>query len=178
MSPENTQKKLTPEEVNRRLVPSHLANVTTESLKEAVQKETEPEAEEEAAVDPTKDPRARNPYTFQFDWTDTRGKRWQGSFTTHYPTPRDLLQAGTMQARLTGSTPKDSLDALTDEIAFIVSRLSFCLDNRPDWFGDPLSMVDGVPLLQAVYGEVLSFEQFFRKHGTTTGPSPKKSGHK
>lgn len=172
------QERLTAEEVARRLTPTHLEKVSADDLKAQVERDMDGEAPEQAAVDPSKDPRAQNPYTFHFDWTDSRGKRWQGGFTTHYPTPRDLLQAGTMQARLTASTPKESLDALTDEIAFIMSRLAFCLDDRPTWFSDPLSIVDGVPLLQAVYGEVAAFEQFFRVHGSTEGASKKKPGVK
>lgn len=172
------QERLTAEEVTRRLTPSHLATVSAEDLKLQIEQNMEREAPEEKPSDPSKDPKAQNPYTFAFDWADSRGKHWKGKFTTHYPTPRDLLQAGTMQARLTASTPKESLDALTDEIAFIVSRLAFCLDERPTWFQDPLSIIDGVPLLQAIYGEVMAFEQFFRLHGTTESPSKKKPGIK
>jgi hypothetical protein len=176
MSPEKAE-RLTANDVAKRLVPSHLEEVSTEDMKAAVEKEVAP-VEAAAPVDPANDPRAKNPYGFQFDWTDSRGKRWQGHFVTHYPTPRDLLQAGVMQTRLTGSVPKESLDALTDEIAFIVSRLSFCLDERPEWFTDPLSLIDGVPLLQAIFTEVMAFESFFREHGTVTSPSKKKPGNK
>jgi hypothetical protein len=170
------QEKLTAAEITKRMIPTHLESVSADDLRAEVEKGMEGELPAEVAQED--DPRGRNPFTFKFDWTDTRGKKWVGTFTTHYPTPRDLLQAGTMQARLTGSAPKDSLDALTDEIAFIVARLSFCLDTRPDWFADPLSMVDGVPIMQAVYSEVLSFETFFRQHGTVTPSSKAKPGNK
>jgi len=148
-----TEKKLTAEEIAKRLTPTHLDGVTTESIKEDVEKASEAPTPEEKAKDPSKDPRARNPYVFPFSWTDSRGKKWEGNFTTHYPTPLDLLRAGTMQSRLLGGAPKESLDALTDEIAFIVSRLSFSLDDRPD------------------------FEQFFRQYGTITPSSQKKPGN-
>jgi len=156
-----------PEELKQRLTPTHLLEaVTTADLKG--------QADEAMAADKPleipdtdKDPRAHNPYPFAFDWSDSRGKKWTGHFTTHFPTPMDLVKAGVMQARMVGSTPKDSLDALTDEIAFIVSRLSYCLDKRPTWFQDPMSLVDGVPLIQAVYEKVVDFEQFFRQHGAT-----------
>ena len=165
------QEKLTPEEMKARFTPSHLLEAEgEEGLKEATEKAMAPAAAEKA-VDPSDDPRSRNPYTFQLDWTDTRGKKWQGSFTVHYPTPMDLMRAGVMQARMNGSTPRDALDPLTDEIAFIVSRLSYCLDKRPTWFKDPTAIIDGVPLLQAVYERVLDFEQFFREHGQIASPS-------
>lgn len=172
-----TEKKLTAAEIVKRLTPDHLEDATVDSLKAEVEKATEPETPEEKAKDPSKDPRARNPYAFRFSWTDSRGKKWEGHFITHYPTPLDLLRAGTMQSRLLGGAPKESLDALTDEIAFIVARLSFCLDERPEWFKDPLSMIDGVPLLQEVYKGVLDFEQFFRQYGTTTSGGTTKPGN-
>jgi hypothetical protein len=155
---------LTPEEIAKRL---KLDEVTTDELKEAVDATTDLPKPEEKEKDILKDPRATNPYPFEFNWTDSRGKVWTGHFRVHYPTPLDLLKAGSMQSRLLGGAPKESLDVLTDEIAFIVSRLSFCLDEKPGWFKDPLSIVDGVPLLQAVYAEVYSFENFFREHGNT-----------
>jgi len=164
------QDKLTPEEMKRRFTPSHLVEAEgEEALKEATEKAMAP-VDSEATPDLSEDPRSRNPYTFQFDWTDTRKKKWTGSFTVHYPTPMDLMRAGVMQARMNGSTPRDALDPLSDEIAFIVSRLSYCLDKRPTWFKDPTAIIDGVPLLQAVYERVLDFEQFFREHGQITGP--------
>lgn len=156
--------KVTPEELKQRLTPTHLAEaVSTAELK--AQADEAVMADKPVDVDLDKDPRAHNPYTFQFEWEDTRGKKWSGSFTAHFPTPMDLVKSGVMQARMTGSTAKDSLDALTDEIAFIVSRLSYCLDKRPEWFKDPMGIIDGVPLIQAVYGKVVDFEQFFREHG-------------
>jgi len=157
-----TQQAMTADELVKRMVPSHLADLeSTEMLKEKVEKTLEKPKE----VDPEKDPRGRNPYTFAFNWKDSRGKPWLGNFTTHYPTPMDIIKAGVMQSTLTGSVPKESLDALTDEIAFIVSRCTFCLDKRPDWFKDPLNIVDGIPLMQAVYERVSDFEQFFRLNG-------------
>ena len=126
--------------------------------------------------DPPKpvDPKSGNPYTFPFSWTDARGKKWEGTFVTHFPTPQDLLKSGVAQARLLQGTPRDSLDAFTEEIAFMYSRLLFCLDEKPEWFNDPMNMIDGVPLIQAVYAEVFSFEQFFREHGTITATSKNK----
>ena len=164
------QEKLTPEEMKRRFTPTHLIEAEgAEAIKEETDKVLAATSLA-ADPDPSDDPRSHNPYTFQFEWTDTRGKKWTGSFTAHYPTPMDLMRSGVMQARMNGSTPKDALDPLSDEIAFIVSRLTYCLDKRPTWFKDPTAIIDGVPLLQAVYERVLDFEQFFREHGQITGP--------
>jgi len=164
--------KLSPEEMRRRFTPATLADAEgLETIKEAADKAMAP-ADTAPVPDPVDDPRSRNPYTFQLDWTDTRGHRWQGSFTVHYPTPMDIMRAGVMQARMNGSTPRDALDPLSDEISFITSRLTYCLDKRPGWFKDPTTIIDGVPLLQAVYERVLDFEQFFREHGQTASPGP------
>jgi len=156
---------VTPEELRQRLTPTHLMEATTTDDLKAQADDAVMADKPIAEQDAKDDIRSRNPFTFPFDWKDTRGKQWKGVFTTHFPTPMDLVKAGVMQARMTGSTSKDSLDALTDEIAFIVSRLSYCLDKRPDWFKDPMSLIDGVPLIQAVYEKVVDFEQFFREHG-------------
>ena len=164
------QEKLTPEEMKRRFTPSHLIEAeSADAIKEATDKAMAP-ADTDEKPDPIDDPRSHNPYTFQFDWTDTRGKKWSGAFTVHYPTPMDLMRSGVMQARMNGGTARDALDSLSDEIAFIVSRLTYCLDKRPTWFKDPTAIIDGVPLLQAVYERVLDFEQFFREHGQVTSP--------
>lgn len=166
------QEKLTPEEMRQRFTPTHLLEADgVDSIKEATEKAMA-KPDTGPAPDPSTDPRSQNPYTFQFDWTDARGHRWQGAFTVHYPTPMDIMRAGVMQARMNGSTPRDALDPLTDEIAFIVSRLSYTLDKRPGWFKDPTAIIDGVPLLQAVYERVVDFEQFFRQHGQVAGPGP------
>jgi hypothetical protein len=175
MTPESL-KKLTPTELAERLRPKHLEDVTAADLAEEIERETQGPEPQTSEGQTEKDPRGRNPYTFDLDWTDPRGQRWQGRFVTHMPTPMDLMRAGVMQARLLGSTPRESVDAFTEEIAYIISRLSFVLDERPDWFVDPLSMVDAVPLLQQIYGEVASFEAFFRRHGQIEGASSTQSG--
>jgi len=167
--------KLTTEILAKRFSTESLKDVTTKKLAEEVDDAISIDLPAEKK-DPTNDPRSKNPYTFPFEWKDPRGKVWKGMFTTHYPTPLDLIKAGTMQSRLLGGAPKESLDALTDEIAFMVSRLTFCLDSRPDWFSDPLNIIDGVPLLQAVYSEVLSFESFFRQFGKIEKASATKLG--
>ena len=163
------QPKITAEEIAKRLQPTHLQAATAGSIKEAVEQETQGPAPQSPEDEAKADPRARNPYTFDFRWTDGRGQTWEGRFVTHMPTPLDLIRAGIMQARLLGNAPKDSVDAFTDEIAFMISRLSFTLDARPEWFNDPLGMTDAIPLIQAIYEEVASFEAFFRKHGTVKG---------
>lgn len=163
---------LTAEEIAKRVIPTHY---TTEDAKAETLQAIAPPEDAKSGVG-TDNPRSQNPYTFAFDWVDSRGKRWLGSFTTHYPTPLDLLRAGAMRARLAGGAAQAALDELTDEIAFLVSRLTFCLDERPDWFADPLNIVDGVPLIQAVFAEVLSFEVYFRANGTIASTGAKKSG--
>lgn len=160
------QQKLTPEELERRLTPTHLQDATAGSIKEAIEAETQGPPAQTPEEQIAADPRSRNPFAFEFKWTDQRGKLWEGRFVTHMPTPLDIMRAGVMQSRLLGSTPKESLDAFTDEVAFMISRLSFVLDERPDWFKDPLNMVDAIPLIQAVYEEVASFEAFFRRYGS------------
>ena len=152
--------KLTPEILKARFEPTNYTK--PEELKIEIDKAAVASVKEA----PEKyDPKSKNPYTFHFDWKDARGKAWQGTFVTHFPTPNDLLKAGVAQARLLQGMTRDSLDTYTEEIAFMYSRLLFCLDEKPDWFGNPMDMIDGVPLLQAVYAEVFSFEQFFREHG-------------
>ena len=147
--------KITPEILKARFEPEELKLEINKAAPVSV-REPAPKAE---------DPKAKNPYTFHFDWKDARGKVWQGVFVTHFPTPNDLLKAGVAQARLLQGIPRESLDTYTEEIAFMYSRLLFCLEEKPEWFQNPMEMIDGVPLIQAVYAEVFAFEQFFREHG-------------
>ena len=62
----------TAEELKRRLTPTHLqeAQTTEDLVNQADGLITAPDQVAKAA-DPSKDPRAQNPYTFQFEW---RGK--------------------------------------------------------------------------------------------------------
>ncbi len=165
-----------PQTLEERLKPTHLIEAAqAEQIKETVEQETADLSAQAPEPDPGDDPKAQNPYVFDFEWTDPQGSVWKGRFQTHMPTPLDIIRAGVMQSKLLGGAPKASVDALTDEVAFMVSRLSFCLDERPDWFTDPLSLTDGIPLIQAVFEEVAAFEAYFRQHGKTQGQGTRKS---
>lgn len=110
---------------------------------------------------PIDDPKDHEVYTFTVDWTDARGKRWQGSFDSTIPTIQMQRQAGILQARLNDGLPKASLDPVTDEINYILAQSAYRITKFPDWW-KPAELND-VNLLYAVYQHVMEHEQFFRR---------------
>ena len=158
----STTKPITSQEIQNRF---EAIDIDLEAQAKQVTEETKPQEEKEEPKDLTKDPRNKNPYHFNFKWKDARGKKWEGDFVTHMPTVRDLQNAGVLESKLNGGMPVHSIDNVTAELNFVLARLQYVLDERPNWFKDPFSIIDGSDLIQAVYAEVASFELFFRKHG-------------
>jgi hypothetical protein len=140
------------------LTPSHLIPETEEGLKE-VADETVAKIDE---TEPGEDPRDKVEYSFKFEFTDGRGKVWQGRFVNRILSIRDRQVVGIMRARLTGGQPYESLDPLTAEINHILTHMTQSLIERPDWAKDMLSLTN-YEVLQALYLEVDSHESRF--HG-------------
>lgn len=131
---------------------------STEDMKAQVEQTVAPEK----PPVPENDPRHQKEYTFEFKWTDGRGKVWQGTFRNRILSMRERSMAGIMRARLAGGQPYESLDILTREINLMVAHMTFSLaeDDRPEWAKD-LNAIDDVRLLQALYDEVLKHENTF-----------------
>ena len=147
--------KFTPEHISQQIPKS------TEDLKEEVQKAKEQvEEPEEKPEKPDEKLKMEKEYTFDFDWTNPRGKRYKGKFTNRILTIGERQDVGLARARLTGGLPIDSFDAVTREINLIIAHLTFSLVKRPEWAQD-LAQLHEVNLLQEIYMEVASHEAIF-----------------
>jgi hypothetical protein len=138
--------------------PTHLAMTDTEQLREAAEKAAIPAPAPKADPD---DPKLRDVYPFDFDWTDSRGRRWAGSFTNKILTIAQRGAAGLMRAQLAGGLPMASLDEMTREINLMIAHMEFSLGTeRPDWAKDLRSLKD-TRILYRLYEEVASHEATF-----------------
>jgi len=145
------------EELAKRVKADHL---TDGGLAEEVKKAAEAPPPEKT---PETDPRLQKVYTFEFRWTDGRGKKWTGTFTNHILNIREQEMVGQMAARLRGGLSYDAMDAYTNELNLMLAHLTFSLEmrDRPDWAKD-LGEIDNVELLQALYAEVDLHQRTFR----------------
>ncbi len=147
--------------MEERLAPTHLIPDTEEGMREEV-------AEAQAKIDEPeqkKDPRDSVEFSFNLDFKEGRGKKWQGRFINRILTIHDRQMVGVMRARLTGGAAFASLDPLTAEINHIVTHLTQSLKDRPSWAKNLLSLTN-YEVIQAIYEEVDSHESHF--HGRKT----------
>lgn len=114
--------------------------------------------------DPMEDPRNQATYQFEVDWTDARGKRWQGKFTSVIPNIGKQRQAGILQAKLNDGLPKEAIDPITDEINYIIAQSTVRLTQVPKWW-KPADLLD-VDLMYEVYRHISEHERFFRRLST------------
>lgn len=128
------------------------------------------DAEKKVSNTPPEDPKSQKLYTFNLDFTDSSGKKWEGTFTHRIMTIKDHRVCGVMRAQLAGGLSYESLDPITKEINLILSTLEISLTQRPDWAKDIQDM-DNLEVVQELYKKCEEHEQFFR----TGSRGPEKS---
>ena len=128
---------------------------------------------EQAAIDtkdgqdPTLEPRTREEYIFEIDFTDASGKRWFGKFKNKILTWDQRREVGIMKARMTAHTPWEAIDPETQGLLEATCHMTVSLVEKPPWFF--MSGEKGIKntlIVNAVWGEVVLHETFFR------GPPP------
>ena len=155
----------TASEIEKRLAMTHLTPADPEELKQEIQDQA---AEiEKQPGDPKENARLKKEYPFSFSWTDRLGKTWTGNFVNKILSIGDRQGVGVLRAKLSGGIPADSLDPLTTEINLIIAHLTYSLIERPDWAKN-LTELDSVPLIQAIYGEVMAHEATFQGYEDIT----------
>ena len=92
------------ESIQDRLRMTHL-NADIEELKKSVEETVRPPPVDE------KDPRDEETWTFAFDHTDKRGKRWAGELTNAILTLEEQGYVAVLRSRLQGGQPTESLDS-------------------------------------------------------------------
>lgn len=147
-------------------------DVKRQSIKQAKQ---EKEEKENKILTGIIDSESKN-YTFEKTLT-MLGEKKTGTFTAHYMGIAARLRVGTIRAKLLDGAPSQSLDTLTDDIAYMMAYLSVALTKKPVWFD--LEQMDDVKELREMYMEVYEFVQTFRSRNagdTNVGDSSDTTG--
>lgn len=142
---------------------------TIPELKSAAQIVSELEGQADKAEDENIDPREAKEYTFDFSYTDARGKTWAGKFTNRILTIRQRRQVKVMKAQLSGGLSVASLDADVWEMNEMIAHLSVSLAKPvPEWARDLEALFDEQIVIK-LYEEVALHEATF--HGRDAADS-------
>ena len=99
-------------------------------------------------------------YTFEKTLSMSAGIKKTGTFVAKYLGVAARLRMGTIRAKLLDGAPSQSLDNITDDIAYMVAYLTVSLTKTPDWWS--FDEIDDIQDLRAMYLEVYNFTQSFR----------------
>lgn len=100
--------------------------------------------------------------TYTFTQTITvSGRKQTGTFVAKYMGITARLRLGTIRAKLLDGAPTQSVDALTDDIAYMIAYLNVALIKYPNWWN--YDNLDSVEELRDMYLEVYRFMQKFRE---------------
>lgn len=105
-------------------------------------------------------------YTFQKTMTINGGEKKDGTFKAKYMGVAARLRIGTLRAKFLDGAPAQSLDNLTDDIAYMMAYLTVALVEKPNWFS--FEVLDEFPELRDLYREVYEFNQSFRRNDGTS----------
>lgn len=146
-----------PAQLQERLAARHLIPEETAALKEAVEEAVQPidQAEEKKP-----DPREERVWTFEFKWTDGRGKIWDGSFTNKILSIAEQQLMAVYEARLCGGLAYASIDPAARNVNHAIAHMTYSLQDPPEWAKD-LRKLDDPSLVIALYMEVASHEAKF-----------------
>lgn len=110
----------------------------------------------------------RRMYTFKRVY-EVNGKRLQGTFEAKYMSITDRLRIGVLRAKYLDGAPSESVDALADDIAYMIAYLQVALIKAPKWWNyEQLSFEDDMNKLREVYTEVYNFNKYFREYYEST----------
>lgn len=98
-------------------------------------------------------------YTFEKE-VDVEGVKRKGTFTVKYMGVAARLRLGTIRAKLLEGAPSQSVDPLTDDIAYMIAYLTVSLVKAPNWWD--YDKIDDVGDLRGVYMEAYKFMRSFR----------------
>lgn len=105
--------------------------------------------------------------TYSFTSTMTvNGKKQTGTFIAKYMGITARLRLGTIRAKLLDGAPTQSVDPLTDDIAYMIAYLNVALIKFPSWWN--YDNLDSVEELRNMYLEVYNFMRKFREQNETS----------
>lgn len=140
----------------------HLKVPSTEELKQQVTVQVQPD--EAAPKEAEPDARDKEEWTFTFDWTDARDKKWFGTFTNKILSIGEQQAVAAAKARFTGGMPWESIDPEMQVINQAVAHMMFSLapSDNASW-GKDLRALKDPSLIIALWTKVSSHEtRFFR----------------
>ena len=105
-------------------------------------------------------------YTFNKTITMVDGTKREGTFTAKYLGVTARLRIGTIRAKLLEGAPSQSVDQLTDDIAYMIAYLTVALIKTPTWWS--YDALDEFTELREMYMEVYEFMQSFRRNDGTS----------
>lgn len=106
-------------------------------------------------------------YTFEKTLSINGGEKKSGRFVAKYMGVTARLKIGTLRAKLLDGAPAESLDNLTDDIAYMMAFLTVALVEKPSWFS--FDVLDDFIELRDMFTEVDMFIASFRQnHGTNS----------
>lgn len=103
----------------------------------------------------------RESKTYSFEKTlQIGGESKTGTFTAKYMGIGARLRLGSIRAKLLDGAPNQSVDQMTDDIAYMIAYLTVTLTKKPNWFN--FDELDEYSELRDLYMEVYNFMQNFR----------------
>lgn len=104
--------------------------------------------------------------TYTFEKTvSVGGEKKKGTFKAKYLGVASRLRIGTIRAKLLDGAPSQSVDTLTDDIAYMIAYLTVALIKIPNWWN--YEEIDEISDLRDMYLEVYNFIQSFRGQNET-----------
>lgn len=119
----------------------------------------------------------QNSKTYSFNRTMTiSGKKQTGTFVAKYLGITARLRLGVIRAKLLDGAPNQSVDTLTDDLAYMIAYLNVALIKFPPWWN--YDNLDSLEELRNLYLEVYNFMTKFREQneasanaGSSTTPA-------
>lgn len=122
----------------------------------------------------------REAKTYSFEKTlHINGTVKTGTFTAKYMGIGARLRLGSLRAKLLDGAPNQSVDRMTDDIAYMIAYLTVTLVKRPSWFD--FDGLDEYSELRDLYMDVYKFMRTFREtnaESTDAGSSKAAAGTK
>ena len=104
----------------------------------------------------------QNSKTYSFNRTMTLGgKKQTGTFVAKYLGITARLRLGVIRAKLLDGAPNQSVDTLTDDLAYMIAYLNVALIKFPPWWN--YDNLDSLEELRDLYLEVYNFMTKFRE---------------
>lgn len=116
----------------------------------------------EQQVEDLRDPRLQEEWTFDFSYTDQRGRTWQGEFTNKILNLIEIPRVAAIRSQMLGNIPIDAADYGTYQHTHRLAHMTISLINRPRWAeGDKLGSLYDPQIVSELFRKVASHEAIF-----------------